>query len=94
MDGRECRQVYVVCTRQTTTPGHDGHAAFKSSSLPRHDGTRADLARTFSDAGEKFTSRAPFVGAAAGDQKAVLASDDVALAQRRIILDLDDVRPT
>ena len=29
------------------------------------------------------------VGAAAGDQQAILAGDDVALAQRRIILDLD-----
>ncbi len=24
VDGRECRQVYVVCARRTTMPGHDG----------------------------------------------------------------------
>ena len=52
-------------------------------------GTRYISRATFSDAGEKFSFGAAPVGAAAGDQKAVLAGDDVALAQRRVVLDLD-----
>jgi len=31
LDARERRQVYVVCARQTTMPGHDGQFAARGS---------------------------------------------------------------
>jgi len=70
-------------------PGHDGWRSTQSPLLPRHDRhssiLRADLVR----GGREIQFGAAPVGAAACDQKTVLAGDDVAPAQRRVVLDLD-----
>src|SRR5436190_17836770 len=71
-------------------PQDDGSAILpRQPSLPRHHRHAAIFGADLFGGGREIQFGAALVGAAADDQKTVRAGNDIALAQRRIVLDLD-----